>query len=648
MKKSFVLLLMICSILNSNAQEELKFGKVSDADVQEKVYPLDSSATAAYLYKYRNSYYQYFNGTGFLLVTEVHNIIKIYDQSALDYATRTLNLFNSRGNHEKISDLKGFTYNDDGGKITKEKLEKSSIFKEEASENRTEIKFTLPGARAGSVLEYKYKITSPFYSSIDEYVFQEYIPVRKVIGILNILDWFRYSQMQRGLAYLKPKITPVYNNTLQTNANKIVYELSDIPALEEEPFVSNMDNYRLGMKFEIASVEIPGQDYRSFAKSWDDVVKTINKEDRFGAELNRKNYFEEELQAALANSTSPLEKMHATLDFVRSKVKWNDRYGKFCVQGVKKAFEEGNGNSGEINLMLVAMLRSIGLDAQPVLLSTRSNGVPLFPTIQGFNYVIASVALDGKEYLLDATDPYSSPNVLPMRDINWIGQRLNGEGGAEMVTLTPSVKAVETTMVNAKLSQEGEIEGSCNSRFTGHYAYFNRKEYLSGTEESYLEELEKDHGEIEISDFKIQQVNNPYKPLNQSFTFYKENVLESISGKKYLNPLLFLLYAENPFKSDQREYAVELGFAMQDRYIVNIELPEGYKVESLPTSMRLAMPQGGGNFQYTINQVGQKIQLQCNLNLNKAIYGPDFYPTLKEFFNQAVLKNQDKIVLVKA
>ena len=647
MKKPFVFIILFVLTFSVSAQDILKFGKENIDEVREEFYPLDSTAKAAYLYKYRNSYYQYFTGSGFQLVTEIHEKIKIYDQDALEYATQVVSLYNSRGSYERISDLKGYTYNWEPTGLKKEKLGKESIFKEEASDNRTRIRFTLPNAKAGSVLEYKYKVTSPFYYSIDEFVFQEDIPTKKVIAILNILEWFRYNQMQRGVAYLKPTITPVYNNTLETNSNKIVYELDNIPALVEEDYVSNMDNYRLGMKFEIASVQIPGQTFTNYAKSWDDVVKTISKADRFGSELKRDRYFRDELPGIIANAASPMDKMNTILAYVKQKVKWDEGYGVFCAKGVRQAYEEGSGNSGEINLMLVAMLRAAGLNAQPVLLSTRSNGVPLFPTLNGLNFVIASAEVDGKQYLMDATDPFSTPNILPVRDLNWIGQKMNSTGGTEMVPLTPSIKAVETTMVNATLSDTGELEGSCNSRFTGHYAYLLRKEYLGGTEDSYLEELEKDNGEIEIDDFAIKQVEDLNKPLSQSYSFYKENVLETISGKKYLNPLLFLTTSNNPFTADTREYAVELGFPQQDRYMVNIELPAGYSVESLPAPVRMALPEGGGSFQYSVSQVGQKIQLQCNFSLDKAVYGPSFYPMLKEFFNQMIVKNQEKIVLVK-
>lgn len=70
---------------------------------------------------------------------------------------------------------------------------------------------------------------------------------------------------------------------------------------------------------------------------------------------------------------------------------WNGDYGKYTDQNISKAFKEGKGNVAEINLLLVALLKETGLQANPVLISTQSNGIPIFPTLEGFNYVIAGV-----------------------------------------------------------------------------------------------------------------------------------------------------------------------------------------------------------------------------------------------------------------
>ena len=73
-------------------------------------------------------------------------------------------------------------------------------------------------------------------------------------------------------------------------------------------------------------------------------------------------------------------------NFLKSKVKWNGFYGKYTDKGVRKAYKDRVGNVAEINLILTSMLRFAGLNANPVLVSSRGNGIPIFPTTNGFDY----------------------------------------------------------------------------------------------------------------------------------------------------------------------------------------------------------------------------------------------------------------------
>ena len=72
MKKT-ALFYILCGFLtlSSLAAQDVKLGEISKEDLSETKYANDSSAVAAYLYKYRNTY---IDGTN--LVTEIHHILK--------------------------------------------------------------------------------------------------------------------------------------------------------------------------------------------------------------------------------------------------------------------------------------------------------------------------------------------------------------------------------------------------------------------------------------------------------------------------------------------------------------------------------------------------------------------------------------------
>jgi hypothetical protein len=61
--KTAITAIAICFVTTFFAQD-YKFGKVSKEELEEKTYPLDSTADAAYLYKYRRTYFDFLENKG--------------------------------------------------------------------------------------------------------------------------------------------------------------------------------------------------------------------------------------------------------------------------------------------------------------------------------------------------------------------------------------------------------------------------------------------------------------------------------------------------------------------------------------------------------------------------------------------------------
>src|SRR5690606_38156787 len=107
-----------------------------------------------------------------------------------------------------------------------------------------------------------------------------------------------------------------------------------------------------------------------------------------------------------------------------------------------------------------AMLQEAGLDADPVLVSTREHGKVYkgTPMLNKFNYVIAHVNLGGKSVLLDATDPLLPAGMLPMRSLNGEG-RLIKSGTDQWIALKPSDKYQRVYTGNLTIHESGKMEG---------------------------------------------------------------------------------------------------------------------------------------------------------------------------------------------
>ncbi|QMU65066.1 MAG: DUF3857 domain-containing protein [Flavobacteriaceae bacterium] len=673
MKKITSLLILLITLTSFG--QEIKFGKVSKQELEEKFYPKDSIAEAAYLFRSRKTYYKYNQNSGFNIITEAHVRIKIYNKEGFKKANEIIRYYSpDEGSRDKVHEIKGYTFNLENNKIVKSKLAKSEIFDEKLSKYYHLKKIAMPAIKEGSVIDLKYKITSPYIRNIDDLKFQFDIPVKKINYQIEHPEWFVFNKTPKGY-FLVPftnsrrsgrisfhervrqtsrgavgvaVTSTVQNRSIDLIYHKETYAAKDVPALRSgEPFVSSIQTYRGGMKYEISVIKYPNSIPEMLTASWEDVVKRIYKSDNFGGELNKSAFFKKDLQTLLANTSTDSEKITTILEFVKAKVKWNEYYGKYTDVSTKKAYKEGTGNVAAINLLLTSMLLEAGFKANPVLTSTRRNGIPVSPTSSGFNYVIASVTLPEGILLLDATDQYSSVNVLPFRVMNWSGRLVKQDGTSLRVPLVPKKHTSDESFISAKLFDDGTIEGMIRTKYTGLNAlrYRNRNNPLK--EEDVIAKLE-DNYSIEIDTFKVTNDKNITKPLIRLFKFSSEDLVEGIGGKLYIEPLLFFTTETNPFKANERKYPVDFGMPWKDKYTVTIAIPEGYKVASLPEVAAIGLPDGLGLFKFQITQLSNKIKVISILQFNEGIIIPKYYQELKEFFKQIVAKQTEKIVITKS
>ena len=655
MKNCLTLLILFLSI--SMFSQNYKFGKVSKEELEEKYYPTDSTVIAAYLYKKRRTYYDYSTNDGFRIITEVHERIKIYNKEAFDLATRKVSYYSAENNknREKVKSIEAVTYNLEGGKIAKTKASKKDVFNEEITRTYSRKKVTLPNVKEGSVLEFKYKLISPHITSIDDLEFQYAIPVKKMFYAVEIPEYFTFKQRTKGYYFIKPQEKMGKRSILWGDGSKVTYEAkvytfdaTSIPGLkDDEPYVNNVGNYRGGMKYEIDHVYFPNSRPQYFSSTWSDVAKGIYSVSRFGGEIEKTNYYKDDLTALLQGASSDAQKIAGIFQLVKEKIKWNGYYGVYPDNTLKKAYKEGVGNVASINLMLVSMLRSAGLEANPVLVSTKSNGVPLFPTRDGFNYVIAAVSFGEGFVYMDASERYSLPNMLPPRALNWQGRLIFKNGTSQWLNLSSGTKSIEDNFVSVKMDNEGIIEGMMRTKFSNLGALEYRNKYNKIKEEEVISKLEDDLS-IEIEDYKVANKYEIGKAVTRTMKFSSEDLVEEINGKMYVNPMLFMGYSSNPFKLDERKFPVEFSSPWKEKNTISISIPAGYSIESSPETKALGLPENMGVFKYQVLAGGNKVKIISILEFNTSTIPASYYETLKGFFGEFVKKQSEKIVLVKS
>ncbi len=675
MKFKTILLAFLVGLYLNAQEADFDFGVVSRAEVAQTEHHLEKDAEAAILYKYERVFYEYNAQEGFRTLRDVHFRIKIYNKSGLDWGTLHVPLYNSQNGTERISSVKGYTYNIVNGKIQEAKLEKKSIFNESVNRYWKRASIAMPQVREGSVIEVKYRISSDFAGNLDDFQFQYGIPVNKVDVSVEIPQYYVFKRYGRGyypidvnqtrknrkltVRYREEKEARLYSTggNLNQSRNRTgnleffenVYKINteNIPSLKEVEYTDNIDNYRSAIKFELASIQFPNSPFKNYSLSWEDVAETIYQSDEFGGELGKTRLVKDIVDGIKSQSDGNEDLMSNIFDYVKSNITWNSYVSKFCENGIKKTLSEKTGNVADINITLVTMLKQAGFDANPILVSTKSHGIPLFPTREGFNYVVAAVNTDKGLVFMDATEKTASIGVLPLRAINWYGRLVKEDGSSTEVVMDTQKPSKKTIFINANILEDGTIEGKMRNQLTGNYAFNYRESHKDETLDDIMNEMEERYVEMEVDGLDIKNQQPSQKPIVESCEFVKENQVESISGKMYLKPSLFLGMGDNPFKLEKRDYPVDFGFSKSDRLTVNFVLPEGYQIESIPQNAAFGLPDGLGVYKYTIRQNGNQLQFSSTTEIKKAVIPPNYYPALKEFYNQIVVKQNESVVLSK-
>lgn len=658
-----VVVLFFMIFFKSSAQD-YRLGRVSIAELQEKVHPKDSTAVAAVLFKKGKTYFNYDVKKGFYANHEIQIRIKIYKKEGLEWANFEVPYYIGYQNlsDETVRFSDAITYNIENGSIVKTKLNSEGTFKGNVNENWKKATITMPNVKVGSVIELKYTIKSENITKFPVYQIQYPIPANHVEYCSEIPEYFIYKQLLTGYVDVKSdskleQTSQIYDNEYK-QTNSITYQqikstfvVDDVPPLIKENYVDNMNNYKSSLQYELETTRYPNQPVKDYSQTWDGVARVIYEDKNFGKELQERLYLLEDLRAIINNQDkgiSDLDKMNVVFKFIQSKMNWNGEYGYYTEKGVKQAYLDRTGNVAEINFNLINMLNLAGISANPVLVSTREHGIPVFPGRTVFNYVIVAVDINGERILLDAVNKYTTPNILPLNVLNWNGRLIRQDGTSEEINLVPNKSSKQNHNLMVVVAKGGNITGKYLVQKTDYEALIFREREATMENENYLEKKENEFNGIEISDYTIENKNTDLsKAVVEKFTFASNNHCEIIGGKMFINPLLFFTINKNPFVQEKRKMPVYFGFPRQEKYNFNFEIPEGYEIESIPKAIKIATDDK--KLVYSINSLiqGNNIQVVVVKEINAGMISADFYDGLKGFYQKMIEMQHEKIVLKK-
>ncbi len=643
---------MATNSLSFAQKETVKFGKVSDEEMNMTVYDKDTSAPAVVLYDYGIMDINYNPSMGFVLETTVHKRIKILTKDGLDYANSTISLYDAKtGDDEVLINFKGQTYNIEGGKQIISKITKKEVFSEQASETRILKKFALTNVKVGSIIEYEYMVRSPFFWSIDPWYFQDEIPCAWSELKIKIPEYLSFKNIFGG--YISPSINESNSENKFLPDLKLNYSIEtkrwvfkDVPSFKDEKFITTPIDYMSKVEFDLQSTQFPGAMFKNYSTSWHQIGKELMEDENFGKAID-KHGMVKELTEKINSKDSVYFKIETACALIMQTMKWDESLGIFIDKNLKSVSTKKQGNMAEINLLLVNLLRSVGIEAYPVLISTRNHGKinQVYPRLSSFNTVVALAKVKGKNMLIDATKPFLKPGQLTLNSINGEGL-LVAKDKIEWIPLLSTEQYSSTSVVAIEIKNE-QIFAKMSRATKSMEAMYKRQSIASEGKEKFIENYKKKNNNWEIGDYTIENEINSNDPLIEKITINNFNNIDISGDIIYLPSVLVDEVQENPFSSETREYPVDFAVPRFEKYILSIAIPEGYDVDELPKGVSVTLPENAASFTYQTQKNQTNIQVVCQLKINKTTYLSDEYAHLKELYKNIIAKYGEQIVLKK-
>lgn len=605
-------------------------------------YPADTNAAAVILADYGTVSFE----RGYNLVFKRHRRIKILRETGYDWGTFAFS-YHARDRLQEVNRVEGQTFLMQDGWVQRHELNKGDIFKEDLDGDFKRIRFTLPALAPGAVIEYRYEVQSKSPVLMPEWSFQASEPTLWSEFRPEIPLTLHYVQATRGILQFHIEES---EKAFRPVGQSMVYRLvmRDVPAIREEPYMTTAENYRARLEYQLASYLDPGFGVRTYMQTWAVLAQELMEHNDFGRQLDRpRRVMRDQVAALIEGKAAPLEKMQALYDYVRTSIEWNGDRGYLLGQDLDAVLTARKGSSPEMALLLIAMLREAGLEAHPVLISTRQHGfvVEQYPLLRQFNDVLVYVEAGGKAYLLNATDPVRPYHLLPYESLNGRGWLVRKDN-ARWIDVATSGKYVHLANVEATLAEDGAVTGTLRAADDAYSGVAKRRTLRQEGGDPFVRNvLLKGLADVQVDSVHIAHEAEVDRALETTVAFTVPAYAQTAGDFLYVNPVLIDRVVENPLKPLERTFPVDFGYSEDVLYTMRLRLPEGFEVRERPGYVRIPLPDNGGAFTRSVEVQSGVLVVQTRLVRTKAIFQPRYYGALREAFDRLVAAQAEQVVL---
>src|ERR1051325_8341540 len=502
--------------------------------------------------------------------------------------------------------------------------------------------FTLADVTAGDIIEYQYQLHQG-----DKGLYHHHWEVQHNLFAVKEHFLFKYNK-QYSVRWLP---SPGLQQSPQHDSKAATLEMTseNVPPFEAEEQMPPEEGYKWQVKFFYTSpfMSSPSAYWFEIGRYWSRGIDYYMGDHSDRKESKEMKEMREEGARVIGTESDPekkLRKLYARAQEIRNlsyerhrteKERKNEELKE--NKNVADVLHHGYGNRHEITRFFVALAKNAGFTASVVFVSSRESR--LFDReVLSFSQLdseVARVRLNGKDIFLDPGTRFCPYGLMRwMRtgtaamDMADPGQLIATPGAAED-------SAYMSRTAELKLDPEGGVKGEVRVEFHGMDALERRLSALDTDEAGRKKELEDEvkswlpaHAKVDMT--AAVGWEDEYNPLTAVFNVEVPE-FASAAGKRLMFPTsLFQPKQKRVLKTGTRKFPVYYNYAFSESDHMNLQLPEGYTLETLASPQTAATKFA----RYTPNAAttGSYVNLDRSLKFNGVFFQPDRYEELRDFF----------------
>ncbi len=580
------------------------------------------------------------------LVSDHRRIVRILDRQGTDHATVRLSFYSPKGQSEgnNIRKLKAMTLTKTATGVDRNEVKEENIFRKRVNENYEEISFSFAGVQDGSVLDLSYSLQSDYIRRLDRFYFQENIPVQSALIELANPAIFNYAASFTGRVPIYREIDQSRTGSINNNSiysSDMAFWALEVPSIKEEPYVSSIDNFRSNISFELTQYAAPGGAVKEYTTTWVEVADLMRDNTGYKEAMKGSKFYQEWAES-YAGTDDLMTKYDWAFGQVTNKVSSNGFISSNAREKPQKTVGRGDGNSAQINILLVGLCNALGMEAMPLIISEREYGsiVEELPSTQNLRHMICAVRKGNRYVYADASQLPSAPGVLPLYDLNGKGLLLDRKDG-QFVDLHTAAIGMSQFIANLVMNSSLDVSGEVTILMAGN----STLDFIKVENGKYTFDTDK-YEPLKDYDVKVIKVENTGRMKFRILTEVKrKEKLPSIDGIAAFSPSIDGAWQKNPFAEENRTYPVEFPYGIIQSREVNLKLPEDFHLETIPESLVVKTPDGKCMYQYTTAETEDGMTISQSLHVRQLVHGPEQYEGLRSMFEMLSKKEQEYISL---